>query len=271
MSLLEPIQIVYNGGWADEHTLPLREFAKSADGLDDILSLCAEFAITQQVILNRSARSVRLVTKAPAAGSFEFIPIIEAALQHPLIVSASSGLFGALTGLVCAKLARRPEEAVLKATVEKLLEELGREKERNNQMVERFISSLEKKRPAAARCVSPIGAGCDEIVLGPSTKHELILYPKDRELIELGPDAELAASKVTLLISELDRVTGGCRVSFLGEKKRYWGAILDSTVRIDGNSYASALTAGKPIDVLAEISLVEGEIKKIMILGIAKN
>ena len=139
MSLLEPVRVVYRGGWADEHTLPLREFAKSADGFDDILSLCAEFAITQQVILNRSARSVRLVTKAPASGSFEFNPMIEAALQHPLIVSASSGLFGAVTVLVFAKLAKRLEEAVLKSTVEKLLEELGREKERNSQVVERFI------------------------------------------------------------------------------------------------------------------------------------
>ncbi|HJN25808.1 MAG TPA: hypothetical protein QGG18_09005, partial [Rhodospirillales bacterium] len=175
------------------------------------------------------------------------------------------GLFGALLALVYAKLAQKPEEPKSLALVEKMMEGMGHDKERNHAMPMEFVNAIEKKRPAGARGVCPIGAGCDRMVLGHGTVSEITLTPGDRELIELGPEAEIETRTISVKISELDRITGGCRVSFDGEKKRCRGTILDPTVREDGNKYANALTQGKEIEVIVDISLVEGEIKKVMI------
>lgn len=269
MSLVEPLSIRYDGGWAEEHRLPLSTFARSADGLDDILGFCAEFAITQQIIIRRPARSVRLVISTPEPACFEFMPTIEAVSQHPLIVSASSGLFAALTALVFSKLANRGEQQRHHELVRGLLEELGYQREHSRELLSALFGKLEKKRPAAARSVSPIGAGCREMTLGAHTESELILSPKDRELIELGPAAEIVVRSAVVKISELDRVTGGCRVSFPDDepRKRYRGAVLDPSVRVDGNIYGAALNSGETLKVDAEISIVEGEIRKVIVFG----
>ncbi|PCI41906.1 MAG: hypothetical protein COB46_02190 [Rhodospirillaceae bacterium] len=271
MNLLEPITISYKGSWADDNKLPLREFARSADGLDDILGLCAEFAITHKIILRRPARSVRLVTQAPQPGSFEFIPLVEAVFQNQFVISASSGLFAALTTLVFSRLANKSEQSENRIMVEKLLEEIGRDRDRNQEMLETFILGIDKKRAAGIRSVCTIGAGCDEIVIAKNTPSEIHLNPADREMIELGPEAEIETQRVRVIISELDRVTGGCRVSFDGERKRYRGVVLDPAVRGDGNFYATAFAQGTSIDVIADISIVEGEIKKVMIISQANE
>jgi len=266
MSLLEPITIKYVGGWADEHRLPLREFARSADGLDDILGFCAEFAITQRVILRRTSRTVRLVTQAPVPGSFEFIPLIEAVSQSPLVISASNGLFGVLVGLVFATYANKNKQKILEQIIHDLMQQIGHNNEHTQKLIKMFLEKLEPKRPAAIRSVAAISSGCDEMVINAGTRNELVLNARDRTIIELGPEAEIEPHTARVKITELDRVTGGCKVSFEGENKRFRGAVLDPAIRVNGNVYGAALSEGQYINVEAEFSIVEGEIKKVLIL-----
>lgn len=267
MSLLEPISIKYEGGLADENKMPLCQLSRVAHGLDEILGVSAEFAISHRVIRHRPSRKIAVVVQAPQHGSFELLPLIDTLSQHPLALSLVSGLFPTLIALIFSHLSRKNEVQQLQLQIKDLMAVLGKEKDYNIKLAAQFFDAIDKLRSPAIKAVSPVGQGCNLMTVSYQNKPIVSIGPKDREIIELGPDTDIRdASTYHVTFSELDRMTGGCRVSFQNAPApRIRGAVLDDKVHTDSNKYAVAFAQGINLTVTASEVWQGNELKKLLI------
>jgi hypothetical protein len=279
--LFEPIPIIYNGRDADHHELELRALGQSALGISRVLETTGQFLLKEQYVKNRSALEIRVLVAPPIQGSWGFIARLKEISQTELFKGFGKILVNMLNAVLAKQAGRKDADDRVMEAVKMVLEQRDQQSEKSHSAlleslrmsldtIERIVRDL---RPAAKQIVAPIGTTCSKLTIGRLDHNPLQLDAVDKEVIQQGPDITVTETEVhKLSISELDIVTGGCKVTIPGSAKaRYPGSITDPVVYLPDNPYSNAMNSQRMIRVKAKLTLKEGEIHKIFISDLERS
>lgn len=265
------IVIKYEGLDADRHQIDLDKLGESLRGFARILAVCGHFAETGKYNKQFNALSVKVLTTAsPREGSYEVVAYVSSLLAQPELWS---GVFGSLLTLtVQYVLSRRDKEEMkfLKESLDNAVNKLAEVAGREDKSAERLLSIIERMTdaltPAAKQAMAPIGTSCESIsiVRSGTTVAKATQETKDtlnQDITEITP-----ATSYMGVFSELDLVTGACKVTLGSDEARTSGQVTDPILTIPNNPYALALASGASIKFRAKAGIDEdGNITKLYI------
>ena len=268
----EPILIRFDGLDAERHMLEVDDFATSLSGFGRIISVAAQFAVTQKHVHHKDAMDVRVVVKAPEPNCVTVAAIVQLASTNPLISGTTAALLATLITYIFKRAAGRKEEMkYLKESLEPAIKELGN---RDTKVVEGLLGTIDKMadqlKPAAKKAVRPLGRSARTVTVGdgpsPGTS-PLVMDVEDRDAIEASADTEVSDEQtfeITIVEMNLDRSTS--RVSFVDDpESRVNAEIVDPAIQMPNNDYALAFAAQTPLKVRAKSRTKSGELDKLYI------
>ena len=271
--MLESIPISYDGRDAERHELELYALGKSAQGLARILTVSGQFVLTNRYTKHLDAMDVRILVGTPSAGSWEIVAKLKEASQGFLFKGVGAA-FGKLLSYIMAKLAgRKDAQQRFDEFARFAIEQQRLQSEHTCQLqmetLERMVRDL---RPAAKQALTPIGGTCNTIRIGKKEYNSPELDIVDKEVVNEGPDIKVTDTDIhTVIISELDVKTGGCRVSYPDNiEHRYRGVITDPIVYLPNNAYANAMATQIVVTVHAKMTIKDGVINKIFISDLSR-
>jgi len=275
-AIFEPILIRYDGLDADQHLIEMGYLSESLNGISRILSTSATYAATLKHVQRVDARLFRAYALLPDQhGCYEVLAVVGSIAQpsilHPLLGIAKP-LYEALIAWIFAQ--QKKDDATVDAMKEVCVEALKQmgltARSENEKQLEVMCEMVEALRDATKQAVQPVGVTCDQMTIRP-TVPDVARIRIDRAaketILEEPPTEVLPARPYTVLLSEIDIHTRGCRVSFAGEAEgRIKGIIADPVLTVAGDPYTKAMNERKPITVIAKAMVdAHGEIKRLVI------
>ncbi|WP_295732157.1 hypothetical protein [uncultured Bartonella sp.] len=269
--LKNPIIIKYEGLDADKHEIELSSFAESVKGLEKIISVAANFAISQRYVKRRDAMVIRVMATTPSEGSFDFPLILGWASQNSIASNTVGGLIVALVCYIFSKLSGRKQEMkALQAALEAAIKELGN---KNQSVVDRLLDTVDSMaaslRPAAQQALTPIGNSVYSLsVLSKDQKvAPFVVGEAEKEAVLSGGNIEiLDEAEYKVRFHEMNKDTNSCRISFLdGDGDRITAVINDPCFTLEENNYIKAFANNAYIPVKAKAAIRDGEIIKLFI------
>lgn len=259
--------IQYDGLRSKDSSIDLLELGESLQGFSKILACASNFASTGQFNRRYSSLNVSVSTNA----RFE-----EGCLEIPVWISSNIGeLFSGFAGSVLTAVVAYVLSKRGKKEMEHLSNALNKALEQNHAMQERLLSTIDKMADglvaASRQALSPIGKSCDTIAILDQDKQGTgVSANKDvKEHIERLKEQEITSeSEYVGRISELDKLTGACKVSLDDDpvEMRVTCLITDPLLQVSGNRYVEAFASNEPIKFKAKAQLTpEGDIAKLFI------
>lgn len=273
MPILEnPIIIKYEGLDADKHEIELSSFAESAKGLEKIISVAANFAITQRYIKRRDAMAIRVMATTPTEGSFDFPLILSWVSQNDLASNTVGGLIVALVCYIFSILSGTKKEN--KELLTELVTALKERGNTNEAVIHRLLDTIdnmaESLRPAAKQALTPIGNSASSLsVLSKDQKGKpFVVGEAEKEVVLSGGTTEiLDETEYKVTFHEMNKDTNSCRISFLHDDDgtRITAIINDPCFKLEENNYIKAFANNTYIVVKAKAVIRDGEIIKLFI------
>lgn len=271
----EPLIIRYDGLDAAHHVIEITALGESLKGFGRIISVAANFAATEKLVLHQDARSVRVVAKPPEAHCFELSAVVQWVNQNALATTVVGGLTVSLVAYIFKKLAGdKAEMKELRTALETAIKELGN---RDQQVVDRLLDTVDKMadslRPAAKQALTPIGKTVSSVsVRSSSSKGTVkVIGLLDKEAIEAAEPTEIDEERsYAVRFHEMNFDTVTCRVSLADDPDaRISAVVTDPVATVSNNPYAIAFAAQAEIIVRAKAALSEGKIVKLYISNTA--
>lgn len=166
MPILEnPIIIKYEGLDADKHEIELSSFAESLKGLEKIISVAANFAVSQRYVKRRDAMVGRVMATTPSEGSFDFPVIFSWISQNGLASTTVGGLIVVLVSYIFSRLCgTKKENEEQRKALEAALKERGNT---NEAVIHRLLDTIDNMavslRPATKQALTPIGKSASSL------------------------------------------------------------------------------------------------------------
>lgn len=263
----------YDGLKLGEHSIDLSELGESLQGFSKILSCVSNFIQTGQFNRRYSSLNFTVSTNANIEAGCIEIPVWITA-NVPELFSGFAG--SALTAVVAYVLSKRGKQEM-----EHLSQALKQSLAQNQSLQERLLSTIDKMADglvaASRQALSPIGKSCETIAVLDQKKNSTgISVDQDmKDHINKLKEQEITAeSEYIGCISELDKLTGACKISIDDDPSdmRIACVITDPLLQVSGNLYVQAFADGKPIRFKAKAQLnSEGDITKLFISDVVTD
>lgn len=270
----ELITVRFDGLAASGHSIDLGELSESLAGINRIVTSASNFAVAGRPGLRKSDRIVRVIAKEPKANCYSIQLAVQHLSQIPLFqdygIEVLGGLAVSVITYIFANAANKREEMKhLSASLDTAIKALAASEQhavsRSLETVERMAQQL---HPAVRRAVQPIGTSASTLTVSAGTTAPLVVDEADKEAIVEGPSVTVDDEAVfTVVISELDMVTGGCRLTVQGEASdsRHEARVTDPVVGLPNNPYVEAMAEQRPLKVRAKATRKDGELDKLFI------
>lgn len=264
----QPVLIRYDGLDASRHEIELSALADSLKGIARIIGVAGNFAATEKYVQHKDALSVKVLVRPPEAHCFELVAWVKWAAEQPLLAGAGGTLLAALVSYIFSKWSGKKEEMKqLRGALDTAIRELGT---RDQEALSRALATIDKMadalRPAVRQAVSPIGQTASTLTIGTGSSRTVI-GQAERDAIMTDTPVEITPEKdYSVMITELDMETGGCRVSVADdEQPRVPGTITDPAFALPNNAYVSAMASKSTIKVRAKASVRDGQVERLYI------
>lgn len=271
----EPLIIRYDGMDADQHVIEITAFGESLKGMGRIISVAANFAVTEKLVQHQDARAVRVVAKPPEAHCFELVAVVQWVNQNALATTVVGGLTVSLVAYIFSKLAgNKAEMKELRTALETAIKELGN---RDQQIIDRLLDTVDRMseslRPAAKQALAPIGKTAATVSVRSSkgAGHVKVIGLPDKEAIDADEPTEIDEERnYSIRFHEMNIDTATCRVSLSDDDEaRIPAVVTDPVATTSNNPYAVAFAAQTELTVRAKAAILDGKITKLYISNTA--
>lgn len=244
--------IRYEGGDAGNNAIDLNQLGQSLQGFARILAVSAHFCQTGKYNKQFEALSVRVVAKpVDEHHCYEVSATIQALAANGELWS---GLGTAMVMGVVGYVFNRRREQEMKHLSAALDKALGMQQHTTDQLAEtqtQMLATIERLAialaPAARQALTPVAQSVDSIRINQAnvadSAAELHLDKANKDALQARADITITQTRdYSGVISELDMLTGGCKVALEGEPDvRINATITDPVGRQPGNAYAAAM------------------------------
>lgn len=244
--------IRYEGGDAGKKEIDLNQLGQSLQGFARVLAVSAHFCQTGKYNKQFESLSVRVLARpVQEHHCYEISATIEAiATSKELWSGLGTAVFMAVVGYVFN---RRKEQEMkhLSAALDKALGMQERSTEQMAQSQAQMLATIERLAqaltPAARQALAPVGQSVDHISIQRETEAPdappLRLDKDTKEGLQSRADNTITQTRdYSGVISELDMLTGACKVSLESDPDtRIVASITDPVGQQPGNAYASAM------------------------------
>lgn len=259
--------IQYDGLSLGEHTIDLADLGESLQGFSKILACAGSFIQSGQFNRRYSSLNVNVSTNANLEAGCIEIPVWITA-NAPELFSGFAG--SVLTAVVAYILSKRGKEEM-----EHLAAALKQSLSQNQELQGRLLATIDKLADGLAganrQAMHPIGRSCQTVCILDQDKKETGISA-DKLLKEHFEQAkeQVITKEMTYTgrISELDRVTGTCKVSLDDDPDdmRIIGLITDPLLQVSNNAYVVAFANNAKLKFQAKAQLDQnGDIVKLFI------
>lgn len=260
MTEIEPKQIQYfiqyDGLKRGEHSIDLADLGESLQGFSKILACVGHFIQTGQFNRRYGSLNVTVSTNASLEPGCIEIPvwIKEAA---PQIFSGFAG--SVFTAVVAYVISRRGKQEM-----EHLSNALKQSMAQNEALQIKLLATIDKLADglvaANRQALSPIGRSCDSISILDGEKQSTGIFAdkETKDFIDKEQEKEVSPESDYIgRISELDKLTGACKISLDGDQDddRIACVITDPLLQTRGNGYVRSFADGTPIKFRAKAEL----------------
>lgn len=238
------LSIRYEGGDAERHAIDLHQLGQSLQGMARIIAVSAHFAETRRYNKQFDTLSVKVVAEpVEEHNCYEVTAtILKIASSGELWSGLGTAVFMGVLGYVFNR--KKAEE--MKHLSDALKQSIGQQAE----MQERMLLTIEKLadslQPSVRQALTPIGQSVESINLRrrEAPVERVVLDRETKELSQVGKDHTITgAHQMSGVISELDMVSGSCKVSLESDPDtRVPAKIVDPVVGLPNNPYAQALS-----------------------------
>lgn len=244
--------IRYEGGDAGKKEIDLNQLGQSLQGFARILAVSAHFCQTGKYNKQFESLSVKVLAKPVGEHHcYEISATIEAiATSKELWSGLGTAVFMAIVGYVFN---RRKEQEMkhLSAALDKALGMQERSAEQMAQAQAQMLGTIERLAqaltPAARQALAPVGQSVEHVSIqresASADETTLILDKDTKERLQARAENAITQTRdYSGVISELDMITGACKVSLESDPDtRIAAAITDPVGQQPGNAYASAM------------------------------
>lgn len=269
-----PVEIRYEGKYAESHTIPMSALAESLDGFGRIYAVVGHFISTGEYALQLQALNAKVLVTEHKAKCFSVIGTLEWVSSNGLFSGSVGAVFAAVVGVIFTR--SRGDQEEMKHLRDLLEQQLGH----NQGITQRLLDTVDRLamalQPSAKKSVAPIGEACDRIELYANGKKSLEMNISDKDAMHCSEADTITDTKdYTITISELDKVKRTCKASFTARDSeqecdddgsvRVSCDITDPTAMISPNPYIEAFSSGHPLEVKAKALIKDGVISKLYI------
>lgn len=260
--------IRYEGGDAESHHIDLNQLGISLQGMARVLAVSAHFSETGKYNKQFDALSVKVVANpVQEHHCYEISATIQQVIGSKELWSGlGTAIFVGVVGYVFNR--RKGEE--MKHLSEALKQSLGQQADMQGKLLSTIEKLADALQPSVRQALAPVGQSVESINIrrqGDSSP-SVVLDRETKELASVGKENTITDSRqYSGVISELDMITGTCKVALEGDPDiRIPAAITDPIGQRPGNPYAAAMLHLSPIRFIAKSELdQEGAIVKLYI------
>lgn len=238
------LSIRYEGGDAEGHTIDLHQLGQSLQGMARILAVSAHFVETGRYNKQFDTLSVKVVAEpVEEHNCYEVTAtIMKIATSGELWSGLGTAILMGILGYVFNR--RKAEEMKhLSDALKQSIAQQGEVQERLLLTIEKLADSLQ---PSVRQALTPIGQSVESInILRKSApSNRLVMDRETKELSQIEKNHTITGShKMSGIISELDMVSGSCKVTLESDPEtRVAAKIVDPVVSLPNNPYAQALS-----------------------------
>lgn len=271
-----PIEIRYEGKYAEQHVIPMSALAESLDGLGRIYAVVGHFVSTGEYALQLQALNAKILVTEHKAKCFSVTGALEWASSNGLFSGSIGAVFAAVVSIIFTRSRGSQEE--MKHLRDLFEKQLGHNQETTQRLLDTVDRLAVALQPSAKKSIAPIGEACERIELYASGTKNLTMDISDKDAMYCSEADTITGMKdYTIIISELDKVKRSCKASFTthdseqkqdcddGSSVRVSCEITDPTVMINPNPYIEAFSSGHPLEVKAKALIRDGVISKLYI------
>lgn len=269
-----PIEIRYEGKYAESHVIPMSALAESLDGFGRIYAVVGHFVSTGEYALQLQALNAKVLVTEHKAKCFSVIGTLDWASSNGLFSGSIGAIFAAVVGVIFTR--SRGDQEEMKHLRDLFERQLGHNQETTQRLLDTVDRLAVALQPSAKKSVAPIGEACDRIELHANGKKSLDMNISDKDAMYCSEADTITDTKAyTIIISELDKVKRSCKASFTtrdseqdcddGDSARFSCEITDPIIMINPNPYIEAFSSGHPLEVRAKALIKNGVISKLYI------
>lgn len=265
--------IRYEGGDANAHQIDLHQLGASLQGFARVLAISAHFAQTGEHKKQLDSLSVKVVANPVQEHHCHEVSatIVQQIVSSEVLWSGlGTALFMGVIGYVFNR--RKGEE--MKHLSDALKQSLGIQADAQTKLLATIEKLADALQPSVKQALTPIGQSVESINIRPQHGQSSPVF-MDRETKELANASKenviTEARTYTGVISELDMITGACKVALEGDPDcRIASIITDPIGQRPGNSYATAMSNLASISFIAKAEIdADGVIVKLYISDLA--
>lgn len=259
--------IQYDGLSLGEHSIDLADLGESLQGFSKVLACAGNFIQSGQFNRRYSALNVSVSTSANLEAGCIEIPVWITA-NAPELFSGFAG--SVLTAVVAYVLSKRGKEEM-----EHLAAALKQSLSQNQELQGRLLETIDKLADgltaASRQAMHPVGRSCQTVCLLDKDKKSTGISVDKLLKDHFDQAKEQVITKETTYtgrISELDRVTGTCKISLDDDPDdmRITGLISDPLLQVSNNPYVASFANNNKLQFKAKAQLDQnGDIVKLFI------
>lgn len=238
------LSIRYEGGDAEAHSIDLHQLGQSLQGMARILAVSAHFVETGKYNKQFDALSVKVV--AEPVKDHNCYEVTATILRVATSGVLWSGLGTAALMGVLGYVFNRKKVEEMKHLSDALKQSIGQQGETQERLLLTIEKLAESLQPSIRQAMTPVGQSVESIHLlrRDATGSRVVLDRETKELSQVGKDHAITGPhQMSGVISELDMVSGSCKVSLESEPDtRIPAKIVDPVVSLPNNPYAQALS-----------------------------
>ncbi|CAK7069712.1 MAG: hypothetical protein KER_03054 [Kerstersia gyiorum] len=238
------LSIRYEGGDADGHTIDLHQLGQSLQGMARILAVSAHFTETGKYNKQFDTLSVKVV--AEPVDKHHCYEVTATILQVATSGALWSGLGTALLMAVLGYVFNRRKAEEMKHLSDALKQSISQQAEVQERMLLTIEKLADSLQPSVRQALAPIGQSVESINLRRrgAPNERVVLDRETKELAQVGKNHAITGPHhMSGIISELDMVSGSCKVSLESDPdNRVPAKIVDPVVSMPNNPYAQALS-----------------------------
>ena len=274
----EPIFIRYDGLDATGERIDLALLGLSLQGAARMIAVAGHIVSTGVYVSRAPAIQVRVLAGTPRDGCYE-VPVYLSGLIPTLPFfdavqrEATKHAVEAVVNYFLARLGGNHQDR--DAAIELATKAIEANRDVNLKAMDTVVAALTNaandQRPAARNFAAPVGESTETAKIG-RQPGGFVVDRSAKDRIEYISEIEIGPSQTfTVRLSELDVVTGNCKVQFQGEgmEARRSAHIADPIVNNPRSPYSTALDSQNWIRVVAKPHIKDGDIERLTISDIA--
>lgn len=267
-----PIMIRYDGLDAEKHQVDMALLGQSLQGAARLIGISAHIALTGQYIRRSPGLSVRVLAGQPVDGCYQ-IPVYLMGVIPLLPLLSDAGreigkrAIEATVNFILTKLGGGESEAIVAMETAQMAIQANKEVTlKALEVTQSLIKAGEDQLAAVRNYAAPIGQSAKSATIG-EPKLAFIVNQNVRERLDKRPGLIIGpAQEYVIQVSELDVVSGSCKVALEGDDGgRLDGDIVDPVVTAPHSPYSEALDSQGWVKVIAKPHIRDSEVVKLTI------